>query len=102
MLPHDYLTWRLTGRHVTDRGDASGTGWFDPTEDRYRTELLGTVVDDPEAWLERLPEVVGPDTPAGELSPDAAERTRAAGGDPRGSGHGRQHGRRARVGAPDR
>ncbi|MEL7158174.1 MAG: FGGY family carbohydrate kinase, partial [Actinomycetota bacterium] len=35
MLPHDYLTWRLTGEHVTDRGDASGTGWFDPATDRY-------------------------------------------------------------------
>ena len=22
MLPHDYLTWRLTGEHITDRGDA--------------------------------------------------------------------------------
>ena len=30
MLPHDYLTWRMTGEHVTDRGDASGTGWYDP------------------------------------------------------------------------
>src|SRR5262249_59394799 len=27
-LPHDYLTERLTGRPATDRGDASGTGWF--------------------------------------------------------------------------
>ena len=30
LLPHDYLTYRLTGRRVTDRGDASGTGYFDP------------------------------------------------------------------------
>ncbi|MFA9566217.1 MAG: FGGY family carbohydrate kinase, partial [Acidimicrobiales bacterium] len=73
MLPHDYLTWRLTGRHVTDRGDASGTGWFDPTEDRYRPELLGTAVDDPEGWLERLPEVLGPDAYAGELTASAAD-----------------------------
>jgi sugar (pentulose or hexulose) kinase len=28
-LPHDWLTWRLTGAFVTDRGDASGTGWWD-------------------------------------------------------------------------
>src|SRR3954447_19489539 len=27
-LPHDYLTERLSGRGVTDRGDASGTGWW--------------------------------------------------------------------------
>ena len=36
MLPHDWLTWRLGSgleeRHepTTDRGDASGTGYFDP------------------------------------------------------------------------
>ena len=29
-LPHDWLTWKLTGRLVTDRGDASGTGYWSP------------------------------------------------------------------------
>ena len=88
MLPHDYLTWRLTGRHVTDRGDASGTGWFDPAEDRYRPELLATVVDDPEAWIGRLPEVVGPESQAGGLSPDAAEQLGLPPGIPVGPGTG--------------
>ena len=27
-VPHDWLTYKLTGRHVTDRSDASGTGYF--------------------------------------------------------------------------
>ena len=27
-LPHDWLTWRLTGSLVTDRSDASGTGYW--------------------------------------------------------------------------
>ncbi|WSS24498.1 FGGY family carbohydrate kinase [Streptomyces sp. NBC_01190] len=27
-LPHDFLTERLSGAAVTDRGDASGTGWW--------------------------------------------------------------------------
>ncbi len=27
-LPHDWLTHRLTGAWTTDRGDASGTGWW--------------------------------------------------------------------------
>src|SRR5690606_37954134 len=27
-VPHDWLTYRLTGNHVTDRSDASGTGYF--------------------------------------------------------------------------
>ena len=73
MLPHDYLTWRLTGRHVTDRGDASGTGWFDPRADTYRDDLLEQAgVADAGAWLSRLPEVLAPDAAAGELSGAAA------------------------------
>src|SRR3954453_7809035 len=44
-LPHDWLTWRLGGAgaldHLaTDRGDASGTGYWSPAEGRYRTDLL--------------------------------------------------------------
>jgi len=73
MLPHDYLTWRLTDRHVTDRGDASGTGWFDPAAGCYRSDLLGSVVDDPEEWCARLPEVLGPDEAAGTLTDSAAD-----------------------------
>ncbi|QBI55178.1 xylulokinase [Streptomonospora litoralis] len=42
MLPHDWLTWRLRGGTdpVTDRGDASGTGYFDTAAGTYRPELL--------------------------------------------------------------
>ncbi|MDF5758991.1 xylulokinase [Spongiactinospora sp. TRM90649] len=44
-LPHDWLTWRLTGSRdlttlVTDRGDASGTGYWSPTTAAYRPDLL--------------------------------------------------------------
>jgi xylulokinase len=62
LLPHDYLTYRLTGRLVTDRGDASGTGYWSPTENRWRTDLLDRVVGQPTrgAWIDRLPEVLGP------------------------------------------
>ncbi len=73
MLPHDYLTWRLTGRHVTDRGDASGTGWFDLRRAEYRIDLLEQAgVADAGAWLSRLPEVLAPDDATGELSREAA------------------------------
>jgi xylulokinase len=62
LLPHDYLTYRLTGRLVTDRGDASGTGYWSPTENRWRADLLDRVVGEPSrgAWIDRLPEVLGP------------------------------------------
>ncbi len=71
MLPHDFLAWRLTGRHVTDRGDASGTGWFDPTTNSYRSELLGAATGALD--LSALPEVLGPTEVAGQLSAAAAE-----------------------------
>jgi xylulokinase len=70
-VPHDWLTLRLTGRLVTDRGDASGTGWWSPADERYRTDLLA-LVDPVRDWEAALPAVLGPREAAG--SPD----TRAA------------------------
>lgn len=66
MLPHDYLTWRLTGRHVTDRGDASGTGWWSPAG-RYEPDLLA-LVGDPARLAGLLPEVLGPTDTAGTVT----------------------------------
>jgi xylulokinase len=88
MLPHDYLTWRLTGRHVTDRGDASGTAWFDAARGEYSTNLLGAAVGHPDRWVERLPEVLPHDQPAGELTPDAAAALGLPGGVVVGPGTG--------------
>jgi xylulokinase len=44
-LPHDWLTWRLAGAAglaslTTDRGDASGTGYWSPATGSYRPHLL--------------------------------------------------------------
>lgn len=88
MLPHDYLTWRLCGKHVTDRGDASGTGWFDARRNEYRTELLGLVVQDPADWIGRLPTVVDHRVPAGELTDETAQDLGLVAGIPVGSGTG--------------
>ena len=63
-LPHDWLTYRLTGAFVTDRGDASGTGYFSAREDRYREDLLA-IVDQDADWSARLPLVLGPTEIAG-------------------------------------
>ena len=65
MLPHDWLTFRLTGRRTTDRGDASGTGYWSPRESCYRTDLLELVSGDMD-WERALPEVLEPDALAGE------------------------------------
>lgn len=43
MLPHDWLTWRLGGSRgepTTDRGDASGTGYWSPADGHYRPDLM--------------------------------------------------------------
>jgi xylulokinase len=64
-LPHDWLTRQLTGRLVTDRGDASGTGYWSPAEGTYRFDLLGIVENDRD-WTGAVPEVLGPLEPAGD------------------------------------
>jgi xylulokinase len=65
LLPHDWLTHRLTGELTTDRGDASGTGWWSPSDDRYRDDLLA-LVDDSLSADTLLPRVLGPTEGAGE------------------------------------
>jgi xylulokinase len=65
LLPHDYLTHRMVRRFVTDRGDASTTGYWSPRENRWRTDVL-RVVDDTVEWGRCLPEVLGPNEPAGD------------------------------------
>ncbi len=72
MLPHDYLTWCLTGRAVTDRGDASGTGWWDPASASYRPELLAAA-GAPDRLVGCLPDVLGPTEAAGPVTAAAAE-----------------------------
>ena len=71
-LPHDALTLRLSGEHVTDRGDASGTGWFDPSTDTYLPDALDAAGVDA-GWLERLPRVLAPTDAAGTLTDAAAD-----------------------------
>ncbi|GAA1235923.1 xylulokinase [Microbacterium phyllosphaerae] len=52
-LPHDWLTWRLRGfgpenpaldELVTDRSDASGTGYWNPATGEYDRELLAAAL----------------------------------------------------------
>ncbi|GAB3134444.1 xylulokinase [Marisediminicola antarctica] len=80
-LPHDYLTWRLLGHGhghghgrgpgpadfsalITDRSDASGTGYWSPATGAYRLDLL-------EHAFGRqviVPRVLGPVDSAGETA----------------------------------
>ncbi|HWS46689.1 MAG TPA: FGGY family carbohydrate kinase, partial [Acidimicrobiia bacterium] len=58
-LPHDWLTAQLTGDLTTDRGDASGTGYFSAATGEYRFDLL-EIVEAGADWPERVPRVLGP------------------------------------------
>ena len=69
-LPHDYLTERLTGRGTTDRGDASGTGWWSPTTGAYLDEILALPEVDLAVGL--LPAILGPAEGAGTVGAAAA------------------------------
>ncbi|MGW3467391.1 xylulokinase [Saccharopolyspora sp. NPDC000995] len=62
LLPHDWLIWRLTGEFVTDRGDASGTGYWSPREGRYRQDVLATAFG---GRTPRTPRVLAPAEAAG-------------------------------------
>src|SRR3954470_8174423 len=72
-LPHDYLTWRLAGAPgldalVTDRGDASGTGYWSPATEDYRHDLLELALGH-DALVPRVlgPSEAGPRTTGGAV-----------------------------------
>jgi xylulokinase len=66
VLPHDWLTMGLTGTDpVTDRGDASGTGYWSPTSGDYDRSLLELALGRSDVTL---PRVLGPAEAAGETS----------------------------------
>ncbi|KQO03558.1 xylulose kinase [Arthrobacter sp. Leaf234] len=90
-LPHDWLTWRLRGfgpdggsplgpvldELVTDRSDASGTAYWNPTTGAYDIALFGQMLGRPAREAQAgdagdpdtvvLPRVLGPAAPAGTV-----------------------------------
>lgn len=87
-LPHDWLNFRLTGQLTTDRGDASGTGWWSPSDGSYRRDLLALAVGEDHAERLDLPTVRGPAEPAGSLAEAAAAALGLPAGVPIGPGTG--------------
>lgn len=87
-LPHDWLNLKLTGNLVTDRGEASGSGWWSPGQNRERRDLLALAVGNEAAQRLRLPEVRGPSDAAGVLTPSAATALGLPAGIPVGPGTG--------------
>ena len=98
LLPHDWLTYRLTGEAVTDRSEASGTGYFDADRNCYDHELLGLVDVDVD-WAPMLPTVLGPSSPAGTVCGAAAETLGLRRDTVVGPGAGDQHASALGLGA---
>lgn len=72
-LPHDWLSWRLTGSTDiadlrTDRSDASGTGYFAAETGQYRPDLLALAM---RGRRPALPSVLGPRDAGGRLASGA-------------------------------
>ena len=59
MLPPDWMTYQITGAFVTDRGDASDTGYWSPISGDYRWDLLA-IVDRDRDWSTVVPRVAAP------------------------------------------
>jgi xylulokinase len=85
-LPHDWLTWRLSGSSDiatlrTDRSDASGTGYFAAAGGGYQLDLLELAM---RGRRPELPRVLGPAEAAGQtthgatLGPGAGDNAAAA------------------------
>lgn len=58
-LPHDWLSWKLSGSSdlndlFTDRSDASGTGYFDPINNTYISEIIEWVAGKTDVFLPRV------------------------------------------------
>ncbi len=75
LLPHDWLTWRLAtvsaeliGEPTTDRGDASGTGYFSPAAGGWRPEIAEAALGRPVG----LPRLAAPAEIVGQAAGGAA------------------------------
>ncbi len=88
VLPHDWLNLRCTGVAATDRGDASGTGYWSAATGEWRPDLLA-LIDDDRDW-ELLPaRGQGPGRAGRSAGGRGARPVRTGARRPR---HRRQHG----------
>ena len=85
LLPHDWLVYKMSGRFVTDRSEASGTGYFSPAKSSWIVELLN-LVDPNIDWKPMLPAIAGPDEMVGVVSSIASEELGIPIGTPIGPG----------------
>lgn len=68
LLPKDYLRLWLTGEHISEMSDASGTAWLDVAARRWSDELLAAT----ELGESHMPSLVEGTERAGMLKPELA------------------------------
>ncbi len=79
LQPHDWLVWQLLDRperRTTDRGDASGSGYWSAASGGYRPDLVELAL----GHRVRLPDVLGPAEAAGH-TPEGLLISAGTGGD---------------------
>jgi len=64
-LPHDWISWKISGSEsisdlFTDRGDASGTGYFDSVKNEYRKDIFEKAIGSKQEIM--FPRIVDPRT----------------------------------------
>lgn len=90
-LPHDWLSWQLQHKSsdkkdfsklFSDRSEASGTGYFDPSTSKYRRDILALALrTDREVYLPKIisPAEFGGVMPSGvKIAPGAGDNAAAA------------------------
>jgi xylulokinase len=90
-LPHDWLSWKIQhnkgtaldfGKLFSDRSEASGTGYFDPSTSQYRRDILARALrTDRDINLPKIitPNEFGGTTPSGiPIAPGAGDNAAAA------------------------
>jgi xylulokinase len=71
LLPHDYLTFKFSGKFVTDRAGGSCTGYFSPQKNCWDFELL-KLIDSSKNWEKFIPEVLNGEQSVGTITGEAA------------------------------
>lgn len=65
MLPSDYIIFMLTGNNVTERGVASGTGYFNPYDNIYDEFILDKSISS--KIINKLPKIVNSNDVVGKV-----------------------------------
>jgi xylulokinase len=84
-LPHDWLSWKISGSKnvediFTDRSDASGTGYFNPSTNTYQLDILESSIGHSDIYLPQIiaPSAFGFDNGALKIAAGAGDNAAAA------------------------